>query len=114
MSSIRWITRDQALATIIAAPLSRLKKYSPDSNPDLPHSRRLARFFHIPGLACPIGRFIALQRPLLPPFAHDSTRRPGLRPGGRLTLFVSPKKVSKKRRPDVPALLRCSTWAGSR
>jgi len=29
-----------------------------------------------------------------------------LRPGGRLTLFVSPKKVSKKRRPDVPALLR--------
>jgi len=35
-----------------------------------------------------------------------SGRRPGLRPGGRLTFFASPKKVSKKRRPDVPALLR--------
>src|SRR5450830_1643086 len=33
-------------------------------------------------------------------------RRPGLRPGGRLTFFVSPKKVSKERRPDVHALLR--------
>ena len=33
-------------------------------------------------------------------------RRPGLRPGGRLTFFASPKKVSKKRRPDVHALLR--------
>ena len=52
-----------------------------------------------------------------------SGRRPGLRPGGRLTFFVSPKKVSKareagirslreaklceyQRRPDVHALLR--------
>jgi len=35
-----------------------------------------------------------------------SGRRPGLRPGGRLTFFVSPKKVSKERRPDVHALLR--------
>ena len=33
-------------------------------------------------------------------------RRPGLRPGRRLTFFVSPKKVSKERRPDVHALLR--------
>ena len=29
-----------------------------------------------------------------------------MRPGGRLTFFVSPKKVSKERRPDVHALLR--------
>ena len=29
-----------------------------------------------------------------------------MRPGGRLTFFASPKKVSKKRRPDVHALLR--------
>jgi len=33
-------------------------------------------------------------------------RRPGWRPGRRLTFFVSPKKVSKERRPDVHALLR--------
>ena len=29
-----------------------------------------------------------------------------MRPGCRLTFFVSPKKVSKERRPDVHALLR--------
>ena len=29
-----------------------------------------------------------------------------MRPGGRLTFFVSPKKVSKERRPDEHALLR--------
>ena len=29
-----------------------------------------------------------------------------MRPGGRLTFFASPKKVSKERRPDVHALLR--------
>ena len=35
-----------------------------------------------------------------------SGRRPGLRPGGRLTFFASPKKVSKERRPEV----RATSW----
>ena len=51
---------------------NRRKKYSPDSKPVLPHGRRLVRLFHIPGLACSNGRFRALCRPLLPPFALNA------------------------------------------
>src|SRR5450830_94994 len=66
---------------------------------------------------------VLLRRCALFVLLFVSGRRPGLRPGGRLTFFVSPKKVSKgraagirslraaklreyQRRPDVHALLR--------
>ena len=55
----------------------------------------LVHFFWV--LCCRCALFLLL---------YVEGRRPGLRPGGRLTFFASPKKVSKKRRPDVHALLR--------
>ena len=65
-----WVCKQQFAQ--ICGSSSRLKKYSPDSKPVLPHGRRLVRLFHIPGLACPIERFIALQRPLWPSLALNA------------------------------------------
>ena len=37
---------------------------------------------------------------------HCRGDKPGVRPGGRVTFFASPKKVTKKRRPGDRARLR--------
>jgi hypothetical protein len=37
---------------------------------------------------------------------HCRGDKPGVRPGGRVTFFAPPKKVTKKRRPDDRAPLR--------